>query len=79
MTPLAPIKLLPARDRVAAALREAILTHRMKAGDEVTLKATAEMLGVSVTPVREAFQMLARDGLIELRPNKGAVILGLNE
>lgn len=79
MTPLAPIKLLPARDRVAAALREAILTHRMNAGDEVTLKATAEMLGVSVTPVREAFQMLARDGLIELRPNKGAVILGLNE
>jgi DNA-binding GntR family transcriptional regulator len=27
--------------------------------------------------VREAFQMLASDGLIQLRPNKGAVVLGI--
>ena len=30
-------------------------------------------------PVREAFQILATDGLIKLRPNKGAIVLGVNE
>ena len=79
MNPLTPIKLLPARDRVAAALREAILTHSILPGEELTLKDTAEKLGVSITPVREAFQILSRDGLIELNPNRGAVVLGITE
>ncbi len=30
-------------------------------------------------PVREAFQILAADGLTKVRPNKGAVVLGINE
>lgn len=76
---LTPIQLLPARDRVAAALREAILSHQFAAGQELTLKDTAAMLGVSATPIREAFQILAREGLIELRPNRGAVVLGMDE
>ncbi len=79
MNTLTPIKLLPARDRVAAGLREAILTHTIEAGQELTLKSTAAELGVSITPVREAFQILARDGLIELHPNRGAVVLGFTE
>lgn len=79
MNTLTPIKLLPARDRVAAGLREAILTHSIEAGEELTLKETAAKLGVSITPVREAFQILARDGLIELHPNRGAVVLGITE
>ena len=38
MTGLTPIQLLPARDRVAAALREAILSHQIQPGEELTLK-----------------------------------------
>lgn len=79
MNPLTPIKLLPARDRVAAGLREAILTHSLKPGQELTLKDTAAKLGISITPVREAFQILSRDGLIELHPNRGAIVLGMTE
>lgn len=79
MTSLTPIKLLPARDRVAAALREAILSHTIEPGQELTLKETAATLGVSITPVREAFQILARDGLIVLHPNRGAVVQGITE
>ena len=66
MLGLKPIKLLPARERVASAIREAIIQKKIKEGEILTLDTTAQELGVSVTPVREAFQILARDGLIIL-------------
>lgn len=70
---------MPAREQVASVLRKAILSRELKEGEELTLEGTAQMIGVSSMPVREAFQMLARDGLIKLRPNKGAIVLGINE
>jgi len=73
------VKLLPAREQVASVLRKAILSRELKEGQEITLEEIAGQVGVSVTPVREAFQILASDGLIKLRPNKGAVVLGINE
>ena len=76
---LKPIKLLPARERVASALRKAILSRQLKDGDSLTLDQVAGELGVSVTPVREAFQILSRDGLIQLNTNKGAVVLGVSK
>lgn len=79
MSSLQPIKLLPARERISAAMREAILKKELKANQEITLEDMAEQLGVSITPVREAFQLLASDGLIKLRPNKGAIVLGITE
>lgn len=79
MLGLKPIKLLPAREQVASALRKAIISRQIAEGAVLTLESTAQDLGVSVTPVREAFQILARDGLIELKQNKGAVVLGVNE
>ena len=47
LAPLNPIQMLPARDRVAAALREAILSHQFAEGEELTLKDTAAQLGVN--------------------------------
>lgn len=64
MLGLKPIKLLPARERVASALRKAIIAQQIKEGETLTLETTAQQLGVSITPVREAFQILERDGLI---------------
>ena len=74
-----PIKLLPARERVASALRKAIISKSIPEGAELTLENTAQELGVSVTPVREAFQILARDGLLEVKQNKCAIVLGVTE
>jgi DNA-binding GntR family transcriptional regulator len=76
---LKPLKLLPVRERVAAALRKAILTKEFKEHDIITLEQISKQLGISTTPVREAFQLLDKDGLIQLRPNKGALVLGINE
>ena len=79
MNNLGKVKLLPAREQVASILRKAILSRELQEGQEITLEGIAELVGVSTTPVREAFQILARDGLIKLRPNKGAVVQGINE
>ncbi|PNH95590.1 GntR family transcriptional regulator [Vibrio diazotrophicus] len=76
---LKPIQLLPTRERVAAELRKAILSKKYVEGDTISLDEISKQLGISVTPVREAFQLLDSDGLIKLRPNKGAVVLGINE
>lgn len=79
MSSLKPIILLPARERVASAIRQAILRRELKENQEITLEEMAGKLGVSITPVREAFQVLDGEGLIHLRPNKGAIVLGINE
>lgn len=74
MNSLQPVKLLPARERVASALRKAILTKELPPGTVITLEGIASLLEVSNTPVREAFQILIREGLIRQRPNKGAEV-----
>ncbi len=79
MLDLKPITLLPARERVASSLRKAIISKQIPQGEVLTLENTAKSLGVSVTPVREAFQILSRDHLIELSQNKTAVVLGVNK
>lgn len=79
MKNLGKIKLLPAREQVASVLRKAILSRELEEGQEITLEGIASQVGVSSMPVREAFQILAADGLIKLRLNKGAVVLGINE
>jgi len=79
MNNLGKIKILPVREHVAGVLRKAILIGELQEGQEITLKEIASEVGVSSMPVREAFQMLALEGLIKLRPNKGAVVLEINE
>lgn len=59
---LQPIRLLPARERVASVLRKEILSRRLTEGQQLTLEAVAGQLGVSKTPVREAFLLLETGG-----------------
>lgn len=70
---------MPVRVKTASILRKAILSGELASGQELSLTDTANMLGVSRTPVREAFQTLASEGLIELRMNKGAIVKTIDE
>ena len=79
MSLLKPIVMPSAKQKVASELRKAILSRKLKEGEVLSLESIATQLNVSITPVREAFQILARDGLIDLKQNKGATVLGLNE
>ena len=45
MLGLKPIKMLPARERVAAALRKAIISRQITEGEVLTLENTAQDLG----------------------------------
>lgn len=58
-------------------LREMIVRGELKAGEKIAEASVCEMLGISRTPLREALKLLSAEGLIELRPNRGAVIAPL--
>ena len=73
------IQVLPIRVRVTSVLRKALLAGEYRPGEELSLTETAAKLGVSRTPVREAFQSLAAEGLLELRMNRGAIVTEINE
>ena len=73
------IEVLPIRVRITAILRKALLAGEFAPGEELSLSETAARLGVSRTPVREAFQSLAAEGLLELRMNRGAIVTGVDE
>ena len=65
------------RGRVYNRLREDILSGRLKENEELKEIAIGEELGVSRTPVREAFRQLELEGLITIVPNKGAFVTGI--
>ena len=68
------LEMMPARIRITSILRKAIYAGEYKGGDELSLTDIAARLGISRTPVREAFQVLEGEGLITLRMNKGAIV-----
>src|SRR5438128_12486739 len=65
--------------RVYAHLREEILANRLTAGTELQETALAAELGVSRGPVREAIGRLAAEGLVVVRPRRGAVVRSLTK
>ncbi len=66
-------------ERVFDTLEEEILSGELKSGTALTELALSERLGVSRTPVRGALQRLADEGLVDMLPNKGAVVVGVTE
>ena len=65
------------RGRVFHKIREDILSGKYQEHEELREVAIGEELGVSRTPVREAFRQLELEGLIQVIPNKGAVVTGI--
>ena len=63
--------------RVYHQIRAEILKGAFIPGESVTEMGLAAQCGVSRTPVREALHQLELEGLVQLIPNKGAIILGI--
>jgi DNA-binding GntR family transcriptional regulator len=63
-----------ARDRVYAALREAIVSAELEPGRRLSENELAERLGVSRTPVREALARLRDERLVAIVPQLGTFV-----
>jgi DNA-binding GntR family transcriptional regulator len=64
---------------VADRLRELIIEGELQAGMRLNERALCDRLGVSRTPLREAFRLLAAEGLVQIQPNRGAQVVALSE
>ena len=60
---------------VADHLRNAILSGDFQAGAPLKQADVAKQLGVSTTPVREAFVLLLQEGLLDSDPHKGMTVI----
>jgi DNA-binding GntR family transcriptional regulator len=59
-------------------LRQLILDGTLPTGTVLNQAELARALGVSRTPMREAFRMLQEEGLIHAEPDRKAVVTGLD-
>lgn len=65
------------RGRVFHKIREDILNGKYKQNEELREATIGAELGVSRTPVREAFRQLELEGLLTMIPNKGVYVNGI--
>ena len=61
-------------EQIAQRLRRDILRGRLAPGDPIKERDNAAELGVSRTPLREAVRILAKEGLVQLRPSRSPVV-----
>jgi DNA-binding GntR family transcriptional regulator len=63
-----------AADRVYDAIYAAVMDHRLSPGARLREEELAQTFAVSRTLVRQALHRLAQDGVVQLRPNRGAQV-----
>ena len=63
-------------DRLAATIQARVLAGEFPSGSRLRQESLASEFGVSRTPVREALRKLQAGGLVQLEPNRGAVVRG---
>jgi DNA-binding GntR family transcriptional regulator len=65
-------------NEVYGKLRDMILAHRLRPGEKLVDRVLAERLGVSRTPVREAFGRLEQVGLVTNRTGRGYFVADID-
>ncbi|MCM3709145.1 GntR family transcriptional regulator [Sporosarcina luteola] len=65
------------REIVVEKLREAIITGYFEPGSSLRERDISEMMGISTTPIKEAFRILEHEGLIKSIPRSGTFVSDL--
>lgn len=73
-----PYKTVTIKDVVYQRLKEAIIRGRLTPGERLKETTLSAMLNVSRTPLREAFQRLEQDGLVNRVPQGGVVVSSIS-
>lgn len=68
----------PLKDLAYDALEQLIIHDQLPAGSMVSEADLAKQVGMGRTPVREALQRLARDGLVVIHPRRGVMVSEMN-
>jgi DNA-binding GntR family transcriptional regulator len=69
-----PIARPALQDEVVARIKRMIENGTLLPGSRIPERQLCAQLGVSRTPLREAFQVLSARGILELQPRRGAVV-----
>ena len=69
-----PMESRPIRDLAYEALKKAIITGEIPAGERIVETDYADRLHISRTPLREALRKLERDGLVEYVMRRGVIV-----
>lgn len=79
MQEIKPIARRPLHEEATDRLRDLIVQGRLAPGERLNERLLTAQLGLSRTPLREAFKVLATEGLVELLPNRGAIVSHMDE
>jgi DNA-binding GntR family transcriptional regulator len=63
---------------IAESIKTAIIKGKFKPGEKIPEGELAESMGISRTPLREAFRKLENEGFIQIIPRKGAVVTDID-
>ena len=74
---IAPAPRRPVHEDVLARLRDMIVEGELAPGAHIPERTLCERFGISRTPLREALKALGSEGLVNLLPNRGAVVAAL--
>jgi DNA-binding GntR family transcriptional regulator len=61
-------------EQIAKQLRRDILRGKLPPGSSIKERDNAAEMGVSRTPMREAIRILAKEGLVRLRPSRSPIV-----
>lgn len=65
-------------EHIAARIRLKIILDQLVPGQRIPERTLATEFGVSRTPMREALKILSSEGLIQIFPNRGAIVTALD-
>ena len=62
------------KDKAFKTIRKDIIANRLAPGQSLNERALSQRLKISKTPIREAIQLLHKEGLVDFVPQKGAFV-----